>query len=382
MLLRFLRFKSSPRLLYSTTTESPTPRPQLSPLVTDPTLTLYFLQKSCNLSPSAAAAAAKEINLKSTKKPHSVLSLLRNYGFSDSQITRLISRRPKLLLACPTRTLKPKLDFYASIGLTNDDFSDQFCTQARLFLPSIKNRLAPNLRLLRLLFPSDADLVAAVRRHPDIILSDLQKIVPDKTKPLLDYGIPMDGIIKLIALHPRCLRECPSKFDSCFAAVKELGINPSSSSFVHAFAVISNVPKPIWKSRVHNFVSLGWSMDQITGAFIRHPYCMSSSEEKVRRNSKFFEEKLGWGPAKLSGSPVLLSLSFEKRIAPRFRMFKLLDERGLLRYGLTCRHFLLGEKRFRNKYVDKYQEIVPEILEAVSGKLGSLSSEIGGEIEC
>ncbi|KAI0520068.1 hypothetical protein KFK09_007533 [Dendrobium nobile] len=192
----------------------------------------------------------------------------------------------------------------------------------------------------------------------------------------------MDGIIKLIALHPRCLRECPSKFDSCLAAVKELGINPSSSSFVHAFAVISNVPKPIWKSRVQNFVSLGWSMDQITGAFVRHPYCMSSSEEKVRRNSKFFVEKLGWGPAKLSGSPVLLSLSFEKRIAPRFRMFKLLDERGLLRYGLTCRHFLLGEKRFRNKYVDKYQEIVPEILEAVSGKLGSLSSEIGGEIEC
>lgn len=186
----------------------------------------------------------------------------------------------------------------------------------------------------------------------------------------------MDGIIKLIALHPRCLRECPNKFDSCLGAVKELGINPLSSTFVHAFAVISKVPRPVWKSRVQNFVSLGWSMAQISGAFARHPYCMSSSEEKVKRNLEFFEQKLGWGPAKLSGSPVLLSLSFEKRIAPRYRMFKLLDERGLLKDGMTCRHFLLGEKRFRKKYVDKYQEIIPEILEAVSGKLGILSSEM------
>lgn len=375
-MIRVLRFKPFPHFHYSTTTIFSAPGLQSPPLVTDPTLTLYFLQKSCNLSPSAAAAASKEINLKSTKKSHSVLSLLRKYGFTDSHITRLISRRPKLLLACPTRTLKPKLDFYASIGLSNDDFADHFCTQARLFLSSIKNRLAPNVDLLRLLLPSDADLLAAVRRYPAIIISDLQKIVPDKTRPLLDYGLPMDGILKLIALHPRCLMQCPNQFDSCLAAVKELGINPSSSTFVHAFAVISKVPKLVWKSRVQNFVSLGWSMNQVTAAFLRHPYCMSSSEEKVKRNLEFFKEKLGWGPATLSGSPVLLSLSFEKRIAPRYCMFKLLDEKGLLKEGMTCRHFLLGEKRFRKKYVDRYREIVPEILEPISGKLGTLSLEM------
>ncbi|XP_020583541.1 LOW QUALITY PROTEIN: uncharacterized protein LOC110026771 [Phalaenopsis equestris] len=376
-MLRLLRFKPSHHLHYSTSTRSttsPTPPPQSPPLVTDPTLTLYFLQKSCNLSPSAAAAASKEINLKSTKRPHSVISLLRNHGFSDDHITALISRLPKLLLACPTRTLKPKLDLYASLGLSNDDFADHIYTRARIFLSSIKNRLAPNLRLLRLLIPSHADLLAAVRRYPAVILSDLQNIVPDKTKPLLDYGLPMDGVLKLIALHPKCLTKCSTKFDSCLAAVKELGINPSSSTFVHAFAVISKVPAPVWKSRVQNFLSLGWSMDQISGAFARHPYCMSSSEEKVRRNLEFFEEKLGWGPAKVSCSPVLLSLSFEKRIVPRYGMLKLLDERGLLRDGMTCRHFLLGEKRFNKNYVDKYQQTVPEILEAISGKLGALSS--------
>ncbi|KAK8935077.1 hypothetical protein KSP39_PZI013668 [Platanthera zijinensis] len=225
-MLRLLRRKPYLHLPYTTATTSPTPRRQSQPLVTDPTLTLYFLQKSCKLSP-AAAAAGQKINLKSTKNALSVLALLQN-------------------------------------------------------------RLLPNLRLLRSLLPSEADLLAAVRRYPSIILSDLQKFVPVQTKLLLDTGLPLDNILKLITLHPRCLAKFPNEFHSCDAPAKDMGINPSHSTFVHACKVISKVLKPMWESRIQNLESLGWSIDHVYRAFAKHPYLMSSSKEKVKVAVEFF----------------------------------------------------------------------------------------------
>ncbi|KAK8962900.1 hypothetical protein KSP40_PGU014475 [Platanthera guangdongensis] len=243
-MLRLLRSKPYLHLPYKTATTSPTPRRQSPPLVTDPTRTLDFLQKSCKLSPVAAAAA-------------------------------------------------------------------------------------PNLRLLRILLPSEADLLAAVCRFPSIILSDLQKFVLVQTKLLLDAGLPLDNILKLITLHPRCSAKFPKEFLSCVAAAKEMGINPSHSAFVHACKVISKVPKPMWESRIQNLERLGWSRDYVYRAFARHPYLMSSSEEKVEVAVEFFGEKLNWGSERLSESPVIISHSFEKRISLRYCLVKLLVEIGL-----------------------------------------------------
>ncbi|KAK8957282.1 hypothetical protein KSP39_PZI001346 [Platanthera zijinensis] len=384
-MLRLLRRKPYLHLPYTTATTSPTPRRQSPPLVTDPTLTLYFLQKSCKLSPAAAAAAAQKINLKSTKNAHSVLALLREYQFSDSHIARLISHRPKLLVSSPARTLKPKLDFFASIGLSAGEFTDHFCALHGPFYYSIQNRLVPNLRLLRILLPSEADLLTALRRYPSIILSDLEKFVPVQTKLLLDAGLPLDNILKLITLHPRCSAKFPNELHSCVTAAKEMGINPSHSTFVHACKVISKVPKPTWESRIQNLERLGWSRDHVYRAFARHPYLMSLSEEKVKVAVEFFGEKLGWGPERLSESPVIISHSFEKRISPRYRLVKLLVEKGLWKRGITATHFMMSEKKFLDLYVAKHQEMVPEILEALGGNFGEkkdfnfVCEKVGGD---
>ncbi|KAK8945138.1 hypothetical protein KSP39_PZI008192 [Platanthera zijinensis] len=66
--------------------------------------------------------------------------------------------------------------------------------------PLLQNRLRPNLRLLHSLLPSEADLLAVVRRCQSIILSNLQKFVPVQTILLLDAGLPLDNILKLIML--------------------------------------------------------------------------------------------------------------------------------------------------------------------------------------
>ncbi|KAK8945205.1 hypothetical protein KSP39_PZI008225 [Platanthera zijinensis] len=328
-MLRLLRHKPYLHLPYTTATASPTPRRQSQPLVTDPTVTLYFLKKSCKLSLAAAAAAPSPST--SCRNPAN-------------------SRRPPPPLSRKSISNPSKMPTLSSSLL--------------------QNRLLPNLRLLRSLLPSEADLLAVVRRYPSIILSDLQKFVPVQTKLLLNVSLPLDNILKLITLHPRCSAKFPNEFHSCFAAAKEMDINPSHSTFVLACKVISKVPKPMWESRIQNLERLGWSRDHIYRAFARHPYLMSSSEEKVKVAVEFFGEKLCWGPERLSESPVIISHSFEKRISLRYRLVKLLVEIGLWKRGIAAAHFMMPEKKFLDLYVAKYQEMVPEILKALGGNLG------------
>ncbi|KAK8964405.1 hypothetical protein KSP40_PGU017056 [Platanthera guangdongensis] len=286
---------------------------------------------------------------------------------------RLLRRKPYLHL--PYKT--------ATTSLTPRRQSPPLVTDPTLTLDFLQ--ILPNLRLLRILLPSEANLLAAVCRYPSINLSDLQKFVPVQTKLLLDTGLSLDNILKLITLHPRCSTKSPKEFLSCVAAAKEMGINPSHSAFVHACKVISKIPKPMWESRIQNLERLGWSRDRVYRAFVRHPYLMSSSEEKVEVAVEFFGEKLNWGPERLSESLVIISHSFEKRISPRYRLVKLLVEIGLWKRSIAVAHFMTSEKKFLDLYVAKYQEMVPEILEALGGNLGEkkdlnfVCEKVGGD---
>ncbi|PKA58517.1 hypothetical protein AXF42_Ash008804 [Apostasia shenzhenica] len=368
-MLRLFRLKPSLHFhCYSSAgNAAPNPHRRRAPIVTDPTLTLYFLQNSCSLSPSAAASAAEKINIKSTKNPHAVVSLLRDHGFGNTQIARLISRRPKLLLASPNRTLKPKFDFYASIGLSGPEFTDMICTRDRFFIYSINRRLVPNLRHLRSLFPSDFDVPAAVRRFPALIVSNLQKVSPVGIKTLRDFGAPEASILKLLAGYPTCLMKCPKEIRESLAAAMAMGADSSKPNFVHVFVVMMKVPTPERERRIQNYVRMGWSREMVIRIFIQHPYCLSSSSEKVEKNVKFFAEKLNWGPEKMSASPVLLSLSLARRIIPRFSVVKRLEEKGLLKVPVNPNMFIMVEKRFREVYVERNKEMLPEILKAYDG---------------
>lgn len=50
--------------------------------------TVSYLIESCGLSPETAISASKFVNFKSSKKPDSVILLLREYGFENAQISK------------------------------------------------------------------------------------------------------------------------------------------------------------------------------------------------------------------------------------------------------------------------------------------------------
>ncbi|XP_038978825.1 uncharacterized protein LOC120109149 [Phoenix dactylifera] len=309
-----------------------------------PSLTVHFLEKSCGLSSEAALSVATRIQLKTTKNSHSVLALLKHFGFSKPDIARLISRRPRLLLASPDKTLKPKLEFYRDIGLSGADLAKLLSGIPGLLLWSLEKRLLPNFHLLKPLLHTNENVISAARNSPRLLISDLPKLLLPKIESLKNYGVPPAVIFTLLTTHPKSLIEKADHFEETFAAIKDMGISPSSSMFAHAFGVLSKLPKTTVNRRLENYLSLGWSQEQVFWAFAKHPYCMSASDDKVRKNMEFFAEKLRWGPDYVSANPVLLSLSFEKRIAPRCLVLAILASKGLVKRGVKARHLMMGRR--------------------------------------
>jgi mTERF domain-containing protein len=340
----------------------------LSPAAADPcSLTLHFLRNSCGLSEPAATKAAARVHLRSTKRAHAVLALFRGLGLAGADLARVVAAAPDLLNYRADVTLAPKIDFFRrDVGLSDADIRRTILTDPyRVLCYSLANRLRPNYLRLKELLGTDQNVLAAVNKSSELIHGNVQSELLPKVKVLREYGATDDVIIKLVTKHPRSLKHSygGSLFNETFAAMKELGVSPSHGIFPHAFAVLARMYPSGWKRKMDNYLSLGWTEDQVKQAFVRHPYCISVSADKVRLIWHFFADKLGWSPEYVSASPMVFSLSYEKRLLPRYRVLDILVSKGHIR-SIRIAHLILGEKKFVEKYVTSYMETIPQVLEA------------------
>ncbi|KAF6985328.1 hypothetical protein CFC21_003210 [Triticum aestivum] len=299
-------------------------------------LTLHFLRSSCGLSEPAVAKIAGRVHLRSTKRAHAVLALFRGLGLAGADLARVVAAAPEMLNYRADAVLAPKLDFFRrDLGLTDDHIRKTILANPyRSLCYSLEGRLRPNYLLLRELLGTDQNVRSAVKQSFELIHGNVRSDLLPKVKILRDHGATDAVIVKLVTTHPR--------------------------SLIHRLSPVT------WKRRIDNYLSLGWTEELVKLAFVRHPYCMSVSDDKVRRISHFFADKLGWSPEYVSASPMLISLSYEKRLLPRYQVLDILVSRGVIQ-RIRISHLILGEKKFMEKYVTGYQQTIPEVLEAYRG---------------
>jgi mTERF domain-containing protein, mitochondrial len=329
-------------------------------------LTLHFLRHSCGLEEPEAAAVAARLRLRSTKNAHAVLALLRDLGLAPVTIARLVAAFPSVLTST---TIGAKLDFYRhELGLSDAEICRMLLgSPSRIVSCGLDTRLRSNHRILKDLLGSDANVRAAIKQSMDLIVENLQLVLLPKLKVLRDLGATEDVLSKLVIRHPKALVHRVSRFDDGLAAMKDLGVSPSSGIFPYAFGVFTKMYQSKWDRRMQNFLSLGWTEEQVRKAFVRHPYCMSVSEDKVRQLMTFFVEKLGWTPEYVSACPTALSFSYEKRVLPRCTVLSLLALRCVIKPGIKMSRLMMSEKKFVQRYITTYQEVIPQVLESYYG---------------
>ncbi|KAF7815695.1 transcription termination factor MTERF15, mitochondrial-like [Senna tora] len=325
--------------------------------------TVSYLMKSCGLSANVAIDVSKRVKLKDPDKPDSVLSLLRRYEFSETQISKLVKKHPYVLLANPENTLLPKLRFLQSIGFLCSELAE-LIVRSPLFLKwSLEERVIPLYEALKSALNDDEKLYIALRRLRWYFLQHGVMNLAPNIKFLREHGIPQSSITKLLTNYTSLAFMKHAKLVEHVKFAKETGMEPFKPTFILAIHVSATTKKSTWKSKLEIFERCGWSRDVTLSVFRKFPICMYLSEDKIRSTMKFLVDEMHMTLEEIAKYPAVLGYSLKQRIIPRCSVVKILKMEGLINYDNSLYYYLMmSEKMFLEKFVIRLQVSVPQLL--------------------
>ncbi|XP_059624647.1 transcription termination factor MTERF5, chloroplastic-like [Cornus florida] len=330
--------------------------------------TVSYLTKSCGLSLETAISASKKINIKSTVKSDSVLELLRSHGFTENHISRLFSTYPKFILADPEGILRPKIEYFESLGIFGPDLPSCLCSSS-ILQGSLENRIKPTINFLKQYISTNEDLIRALKQSSG--RCSTEKVMLPNIYALRAHGVPESHIGKLFMLQPRALTVRVDVFKEITDAVKEMGFDPKSRSYLLAVRAMSTISKINWEKKKEAYMSFGWSESQFNSAFKVQPGCMLTSEKKIKKLMDFFVNKAGLRASDTAKCPNLFLTSLERRIIPRCSVLQVLMSKGLIRKDVEVVWVLICKKKiFETRFLTKYKEVAPEVIKAYKGEIG------------
>ena len=183
--------------------------------------TVSYLVKSCGLSSKSALLASNKVHFQNPDRPDSVLSLLKENGFDNTQITKIIRSRPTLLLADPENTLLPKIQFFRSIGVSGSDLPRILTISPDLLRRSLTNHLIPCYDFLKSVLLENEKVITTMKRSQRAFLCDVTNVMAPNVALLRELGAPQSAISLLVTHFPSMAFITHAKFVKAVQEVKE-----------------------------------------------------------------------------------------------------------------------------------------------------------------
>ncbi|XP_065867778.1 uncharacterized protein [Euphorbia lathyris] len=358
------------RFLQSSATLSSTPPLPYTVTSSSSSFTVQFLVNSCGLPLKSALSISGKFQLdeRNPQKPQSVLQLLKSHHFSDTQVAKLIVKYPRILHIKVKDNLQPKLEYFVESGFAGELLPQIIVSKPYALFRSLDSQIKPCVEFLRSFLHSNDKIATAILRSRWLFDFNLNGMMRANVDFLMKEGVPSHGIGKLI-LSGRVLSYNSETMIYAVNDVKTLGLEPNAPMFVHALKVMISMSASTWEKKIGFMKSMGWKEEDILKAFTRHPYYLAFSEAKIRKALHFYLNIMKLQPKSLVANPVLLGLSVEKRIRPRFNVLNILESKKLIEINKKDfkKDFMISEKDFKQKYVDEYIPKVPGLLEIYLG---------------
>ncbi|XP_020235681.1 transcription termination factor MTERF2, chloroplastic [Cajanus cajan] len=337
------------------------------------TFTVSYLVNSCGVSPTLAKELSKRVNLKTPDGPNAVIDLLSNYGFSKTQIAKLVEKHPLVLVAKAENTLLPKLKFLRSIGVSNTDLPKILLRNHAILMCSLENFLIPRYEILRGIVQDDQKVVRTLKSAAyNITYSDVLKTMVPNINVLRQSGVPQASISLLVVHYPCAAYVKHFKFVEAVETVKEIGFSPLKTNFVLGVQVLLTMRKTVWKSRLELYERWGWNDVMFHEAFRMFPNFVKLSNAMFTRKMSFLVKDMGLSSEDIAKYPPVLAYSLEKRIIPRFSVIKILKSKSLLKNSFHFSSFMnVTEQFFLEKFVINFQKDLPVLANVYKGLIDS-----------
>ncbi|KAF5744160.1 hypothetical protein HS088_TW08G00756 [Tripterygium wilfordii] len=252
------------------------------------------------------------------------------------------------------------------------------CSSRTILRHSLKNRIVPYYNFLKNLLKDDKKAALMLKRAACV--RDFHNTAASCISLLQRHGVPHLSILRLLRHDVAVLFFKAEKFDEFVKMLSGMGFDPLDKNFILALRVVSGLSGESWERKMKAFKEWGLSKDEILLAFRRFPPFMALSEENISRKIEFLVTKMGWDPAAVVKVPCVLVHSMEKRIIPRCSVIQALLFKGLIKEKPPLSSFLIPiDKLFLERFVNRYQEQEPQLLDIFKEKMKVSDLGIGFE---
>ncbi|KAG1342428.1 putative transcription termination factor MTERF4, chloroplastic-like [Cocos nucifera] len=182
-------------LRFSTaTSQDPSPKPPFQ---------VEYLINSCGLSLDGAVEASKYLAHLNSPKPISVVGFIKQFGFGDEHIRRIVSLNPRILCASVDNNLKPRIKVLQDLGFSDAEIIQLVSSNPVAF---ICGELQHRIEFWRPLFGTNAKLLKAFERNHRLLGFNLGP----NLKPMMSLGWSEADVAFWISKAPLLLK-CSEK---------------------------------------------------------------------------------------------------------------------------------------------------------------------------
>nr|XP_043617840.1 transcription termination factor MTEF18, mitochondrial-like [Erigeron canadensis] len=333
-----------------------------------------------------------------------VVNTFKIYGLNNTQIKDIIFYAPKILTCKPHKTLHPKLRVFQELGLSGSDLVSLVKYNPEIFRCGLHTQIIPVLDLLKKLGGgSDENLIQVVKnfrwmytakswikrlstnasmlenlgllnesKYIHFVLFNTDKLtrISENVTLLRRYGVSDVKISKLLVQHTKYMQKEPEVFEKKLEYVEHnLGISRHEPMFVHGLLVVMYRGDSEIEKKKEVFRSFGWSDYEIASLIRSQPYCFTKSEDTIKDKLNVFMKELGYTPSFLMGRSCFMTLSLEKRVKPRYEIYKILKEKELLHEPVLLITLLqYAEPQFLG-FLKSFENHVPNLCETYMNRV-------------
>ncbi|XP_074311583.1 uncharacterized protein LOC141647340 [Silene latifolia] len=332
-----------------------------------------YLVDNLGFSPQQAHTTSTKLRTKNgnyskfSDNANSVVDFLKQHGFEDIHIKKVVSSHPIILACNVDKTLKPKFKVLQDHGFSGSNLVSVISTN-----PSFVSRnLDTTIQDLRAVLGTNENLTKLFRRPNCYITTPgLENLVSNVALLINEYGFDINVIRKSILREPLCFMRKPEFFRNVLVRVEEeLGIPRISGMFLYGVHLLSCLSRECIELKCQALRSFGWTEYDVSELMRRGPIAFLRSEESIKKKLGFLMTELGYDPDFLAKHSVLFTFSLENRMLPRHRVLLILKEKGLLDYKFYTA-ITKTETQFLKTLIQPYKEAVPGLLQVYQNSKG------------
>ncbi|XP_054820666.1 uncharacterized protein LOC129319594 [Prosopis cineraria] len=238
----------------------------------------------------------------------------------------MIGVQPQVLFSRVDNTLKPKIEYLQLLGFRGSELGELLSSNPILLTCSLNNTLVPSVEATKKIVNEEKDLIKLLRRNANWIIPYHRKILRNAAF-FQSCGIVGSQLSYLCIQHARLFVMRDSVLRNYVSRAVNMGFCINSRMLVRAVVVISGLSFDTFNRKLESIQSCGFSKQETVQMFRKAPTLLQRSEKNLKVKIQVCLDKIMLPKSMLVKNPVILTLSMEKRVIPRWRVLQLLISR-------------------------------------------------------